>query len=122
MDQSLRGMQNSTRAYRWSVPFLIVYDERSVVGTIGGKGLMDAESEVELGYNVALPFRGRGIASRAIAEMCLLAASDGLDLLAHVEPENEASRRALLRNDFRMEALVRLPDSLDLERWSWSPD
>lgn len=121
INQSLRNTQGSARAFRWSVPHLILWQEERVVGTIGGKGLLDTEDEVELGYNVALPFRRRSIATRAIAMMCEMATNDGINLLAHVEPDNEASSRALMRNNFRMEAIVRLPDSLNLERWSWSP-
>lgn len=123
VDQGLRSAGSSALAYRWSVPYLIVLtEEPRIVGSIGGKGLLDTEDEVEIGYNVAADFRGRGIASRAVAEIITLARIDGISLIAHVEPDNEASRRALLRNSFKLEEIVRLPDSLDLERWTWSPD
>ena len=123
LNQSLWAADGSPRAYRWSVPYFIVWEaEPRIVGSIGGKGLLEDEEDVELAYNVALAYRGRGIATRAIAEMRRLAARDRLGLLAHLEPENVASRRALIRNDFVLDGMVRLPDSLDLERWTWSPD
>ena len=123
LNQSLRGADGSPRAYRWSVPYLIVWEaEPRIVGSIGGKGLLEDEDDVELAYNVALRFRRRGVATRAIAEIRKLATEDRLGLLAHLEPDNVGSRRALINNDFVLDGVVRLPDSLDLERWSWSPD
>lgn len=123
LNQSLRAADGSPLTYRWSVPYFIVWENGPrVVGTIGGKGLLEDEDDVELGYNVALRFRRQGVATRAIADVCRLAAHDQLGLLAHVEPENEGSRRALINNRFVLEGVVRLPDSLDLERWTWSPD
>ena len=123
LNQSLRAADGSARTYRWSVPYFILWEaDPRIVGSIGGKGLLAEEEDVELGYNVAKAYRGRGIATRAIAEMRKLASRDGLSLLAHLEPENAASRRALVKNDFTLDGTVRLPDSLDLERWTWSPD
>ncbi|NJB85229.1 RimJ/RimL family protein N-acetyltransferase [Lewinella marina] len=124
LDQGLRGLINDhPLAYRYGVPFLIVYEaENAIVGNIGGKGWLPEEQEVELGYHTARAYRGRGIMTAAIAAVQELAREDGLGLLAHVEMENAGSRRVLIRNGFTREAIVELPDSLQLERWGWSPD
>ena len=123
VDQNLRSAGTTALAYRWSLPFLILLEaENRIVGSIGGKGLFDGEEEVELGYNVAQPFRRRGIATRAISGMCALAREDELGLLAHIERDNEGSRRALMNNRFVLDGIVYLPDSLALERWTWSAD
>ncbi|PPK86353.1 acetyltransferase (GNAT) family protein [Neolewinella xylanilytica] len=123
VDQAIRTADTSDLGYRWSVPFLILFEPTAcIAGSIGGKGLLEGEEEVELGYNVALNYRRKGIATRAIGQMCALAKADALGLLAHVETGNHPSRRALLHNGFVLDEIVRLPASLDLERWTWSAD
>ena len=123
LEQYLLGVSDSPLSYRYGVPFLIVLESTgTVVGNIGGKGLTSGDSEVELGYQTARPYRNQGIMTGAIEKMQELARGDRIALLAHIEPENEASRRVLKKCAFQLEALVRLPASLDLERWSWSPD
>ena len=121
--QGLQNRDAGSLAYRWSVPYLIVVPGASrVVGTIGGKGLLEDEEDVEIAYNVAAPARGQGYASQAIALLQGYARRDALQLLAHVEPDNLPSRRLLRTAGFTFEATFCLPDSLDLERWRWSPD
>ena len=103
---------------RWSNPYVIYLQEEAVIaGSIGGKGLLAGETEVELGYNVAQAYRRRGIATAAIAVLTDRACEDGLRLVAHVEPANEGSIRALEANGYRRECTLRLPDSLDLYRY-----
>lgn len=120
LDQSRYLLSSAPLAYRWSVPFLIVApDERRVVGNIGGKGLLNGDDEIELGYNVARTYRGRGIASRAIAVISTWALADGLVPLAHVEPHNEASRRALLSNGYRLDCRVSMPAGFVLDRYRY---
>ena len=116
LDQARSAGTPPGRHYRWLAPYLIVY-RGHIVGSIGGKGLLDEEDEVEIGYNVTEEYQRQGIATQAIGAITQLARTDGLRVLAHVEPDNEASRRALLKNGYRMEAVVQLPDSLALERW-----
>ena len=115
-DASLRLPLADVRGYRWTAPFLILLDG-VVVGSIGGKGLLEDEEEVELGYNVAPAYRRRGIATAAVGHCVATMRSEGIWPLAHVEPQNLPSRRVLHRNGFVVEVMVRLPDSLDLERW-----
>lgn len=112
-----------TPTYRWGMPHLICLSERKlIVGTIGGKGLLPDEDTVEIGYNVAPTHRRAGIATRAIALTCEMALADGLHLLAHIEVDNEGSRRALERNGFIPESMVDWPGGVRLERWRWSPN
>ena len=115
-DEALRLSLSAVRSYRWTAPFLIAA-RRVVVGSIGGKGVLEGEEEVELSYNIAPAYRGGGIATRAVGQCVGLLRAEGCWPLAHVEPHNLASRRVLHRNGFVVEAVVRLPDSLDLERW-----
>ena len=115
-DEALRLSLAAARSYRWTAPFLIVCGQ-VVVGSIGGKGLLEGEDEVELGYNVAPAYRGGGVATQAVGKCVELLRTEECWPLAHVEPQNLASRWVLHRNGFVVETIVRLPDSLDLERW-----
>ncbi|MCP9235414.1 GNAT family N-acetyltransferase [Lewinella sp. JB7] len=123
LDQYRYFPTGTARAYRWTVPYLIeAIPDNLIVGTIGGKGLLDGEDEVELGYNVAPEYRRRGIMTAAIAAVTRLARRDELKLIAHLEPDNRPSRIVLERNGFVHESTVSLPASFALERWRWSPD
>ncbi len=123
VEQYLLGVVDAPLGYKYGTPFLIVWEaEGLIVGNIGGKGLLPDEDEVELGYQTAPAYEGRGIMTAALGAMQLMARQDGLGLLAHVERDNQASRRVLEKAGFTCEALVRLPASLLLERWSWSSD
>jgi RimJ/RimL family protein N-acetyltransferase len=123
LDQTRYLSGSNERGYRWSVPYLITLaDERLVVGSIGGKGVLDVESEVEIGYNVAPSRRGRGIATTAIRRLADIATGEGITLLAHTLPDNLASQNALLRGGFTFDEVMDLPDGIRLQRWSKSPD
>ncbi len=123
LDQSRQLIQSEPLSVRYALPFLIVLPEAQVVvGNIGGKGLLPGEEEIELGYSIAQAYRRRGLATEAIRRIVILARADGLTPIAHVEPENEASRRALRKNGFRVVATFHFPASLKLERWRWSAD
>lgn len=93
-----------------------------MVGNIGGKGLLPGEEDIEIGYHVTEAYRRRGFATEAIRRFVEMARADELSPIAHVEPENEASRRALMNNGFRLSETFRFPASLELERWRWSAD
>ena len=116
LDQSRTLGRQSPAKYCWAVPYLIATPE-AIVGTIGGKGLLDGEDEVEMGYNVATAHRRRGYATEAIRQFTSLAAQQSLRLIAHVEPGNVASKRALRRAGYVLHAEVNLPDRIRLERW-----
>ena len=117
-DQGRRGLVDHPLAYRWSMPFLIVLvAERTVVGSVGGKGYLPDDTEVELGYNVAPDYRRRGIATQAVAEVVRLAMEDGLSTLAHVEPANSASAKVLANTGFRLEERIVLPAGFQLDRY-----
>ena len=121
--QGLQTRDVDSLAYRWSIPYLIVVPgSRLVVGSIGGKGLLPDEDEVEIAYNVAAAHRRRGYAYQAMGLLQEHARKDSLALLAHVEPDNTPSKKLLEKAGFTFEAVFRLPDSLDLERWRWLPD
>ena len=74
-----------------------------VVGDVGTKGPPDVDGQVEIGYGLAAPSRGRGLGTRAVGVLVdwLLARSDVRVVMAHVNPANVPSARLLLRLGFR---------------------
>lgn len=75
-----------------------------VVGSIGFYGppvsADDGVAEVEIGYNLVAPARGRGYATEAVTAIVALAEEAGARVRATVLPENDASVRVLARCGF----------------------
>jgi len=88
----------------WTCVFLLEERaERTLIGLGGYKGPPDGSGCVEIGYNVAPAFRGRGIATQAAAELVRRAFADPrvASVCAHTLPEHNASVRVLEKNGFR---------------------
>lgn len=99
--QALAQLDAGTPAF-WCVPFLIVATASgSVLGGCRFKGLPIAGS-VEIGYGVAIPERGRGVATAAVAQLIKMAASTGEvdQVVAHILPDNIASSKVVARLGF----------------------
>ena len=62
----------------------------------------------EIGYWLGLPFWGKGIATAAIRLMCdmIFCKTDIVQLYAPVFSQNEASKKVLVRNDFKLEGVI----------------
>ncbi|MFZ5669448.1 MAG: GNAT family N-acetyltransferase [Pseudomonadota bacterium] len=97
---------------RTDAPFLIELDEEGVVGGLGfhRKG----DGPVEVGYWIARPFRGRGLASEALIGAMQWAARDWRRrvVAAGHFSDNPASGRVLCRAGFLYTGEVRLQASL----------
>ena len=75
-------------------PFLVVLDG-AVIGDCGWYGPPGDDGEVEIGYGLAAPFRGRGLGSEAVR------AQPGVTrIVAETGATNAASRRVLERLGF----------------------
>jgi RimJ/RimL family protein N-acetyltransferase len=81
--------------------WLIVWDGVAV-GLIGYKNPPRKTREVEIGYGVAAPFRRRGVAKRAVAQLIAMARRDPRleALLARTAYVNATSERVLAANGF----------------------
>ena len=84
--------------------WLVVVDG-AVVGDCGWRGGPDAAGDVLLGYGLAVPARGHGLGTEAVAVLCAWAqAQPGVRrLVAEVHVDNAASRRLLRRLGFAEE-------------------
>lgn len=73
-----------------------------VVGEVGWKGGPDPDGEVEIGYGLAAPACGRGLATEAVGVLAAWAEQQpGVRVLAaQVHPGNEPSLRLLVRLGF----------------------
>jgi RimJ/RimL family protein N-acetyltransferase len=103
----------------------LVLEDGVVVGDAGTHGPRDEAGDVEIGYGLAEPSRGRGLSSEFVPALAqaLLARTEVRRVVARaVLVDNIPSRRALERARFRLE---READGLAwyaLERGDRSPD
>lgn len=77
-----------------------------VIGEAGWKGGPGPDGDVEIGYGLAVPSRGRGLGTELVALLTawVLDQPGVSQVLAHVLPGNIASRRALEGNGYALEA------------------
>ena len=104
LERSERG-----RAAGTDFPLLVVdAADGSLLGSVGVHDL-DDQGRCRVGYWVAAPARGRGVASRALRLLCGWAFEElGVARIElHVEPENETSQRVAERVGFEQEGLLR---------------
>jgi ribosomal-protein-alanine N-acetyltransferase len=92
---------------------------RALIGSGGFTGKPTAEGIVELGYETAPAFRGRGYASEAASGLLAIAFSfpEIRAVDAHTRPERNASVRVLERNGFTHRGVVEHP--ADGTIWHW---
>jgi len=91
-------------ADRGAWTWLIVDDDGRIAGECGVKGAPGAAGQVEIGYGLAGPSRGRGLGTRAVAALVEeLRARPGVRRIeAQVVADNLASRRVLERAGFTL--------------------
>jgi len=98
--------------------WMIVIDNE-VVGSCCQKQAPDSDGTVEIGFGVAPSRRGRGYATRAIAELINIASRDMLvhRLMAETSVANIASQRVLERNAFVRTGTRSDPEDGELILW-----
>jgi ribosomal-protein-alanine N-acetyltransferase len=91
-------------AWTW----LVLDDDGRIAGECGVKTLPDANGEVEIGYGLAAPSRGRGLGGRAVAALLdeLRTRPDVRAVVAEVAVGNLASRRLLERLGFTVSGVI----------------
>jgi RimJ/RimL family protein N-acetyltransferase len=84
----------------------LILEDGVVIGDAGTHGPPDEAGDVEIGYGLAEPARGRGLSSEfvpALAELLLARPEVRRVVAREVLAENMPSRRALERAGFRLE-------------------
>ena len=76
---------------------------RTLVGAGGFLGPPDAAGRAEIGFSIAVDWRGQGLATELVAGLVQQAAATGMVqwLVAHTGADNLAAQGVLLRNDFQ---------------------
>jgi len=82
---------------RGTEPGWLVTLDGLVIGDCGTFGPADENGEVEIGYGLAAPYRGRGYGKELVAGLAdwLLAQPEIRSVRARTAPDNVASRRVL---------------------------
>jgi len=106
-------------AHRWGALFFVEPGARVLVGFGGFKGPPSPDAVVEIGYAIAPAFRGKGLATAAVAQMVQRAFEDPLirAVDAHTLGEENASTRVLAKSLFEKVAEVVDPDEGPV--WQW---
>ena len=103
LEKLTEGGRDAAGWYNWYVLRKADGDTpRTLVGSAGFTGPPDAAGSAEIGYSIAADWRGQGLATELVAGLVQQAADTGLvrRLVAHALPENLASQKVLLANDF----------------------
>lgn len=90
-----------------------------IVGLMSYKDSPQQHSAVEIGYGLASPWRGRGVARAAVGALIRLAQDDPrIDaLLAETEAANVRSRRVLIHHGFRFQQRRRDLENGVVDSW-----
>lgn len=83
----------------------MIVEDGEIVGLISPTQPMDAaDRSLRIGYGVAPTRQGRGVATRAVADLAAWAAADDRvrALTAETSVDNQASQTVLARNDFQV--------------------
>jgi RimJ/RimL family protein N-acetyltransferase len=86
-----------------ALPWLILLrSDGVVVGDLGWKGTPSTDGEVEIGYGLAAPYRGRGLATHSVGALVdwLRTQATVRRVVAQTDPDNTPSRRVLERLGF----------------------
>ena len=105
MEDSLVNMRTAER-YGVELPGWFVTLDGAVIGDTSTHGDVDEEGDIEVGYNLAEPYRGRRYASEFVtATSQWLLRREGVRRVVarHVAVDNLPSRRALERAGFVLE-------------------
>lgn len=97
-------MEHDRWAFLWHVWAIIGIKERRMVGSLMFKGRPTESGQVELGYSLDRPYRGRGYMSEAVDGVTAWALEQPhvLAVLAETDDDNIASHRVLERCGFRL--------------------
>lgn len=103
----------------WWTHLVVVDSPATIVGVCGYTGPPNESGVVEIAYAIAPTYRGRGLATRAAAELIQRAFADNRTRLvcAHTLPEHNASTRVLEKLGMHFVGLAIDADEGTVWRW-----
>jgi RimJ/RimL family protein N-acetyltransferase len=111
--------EEKPEGHMWGSLFFIELEGPTLVGFGGFKGSPSPGGVVEIGYAIAPAFRGKGLATEAVAQMVHRAFADvavrAVD--AHTLGQGNPSTRVLQKTGFRKIAEIEDPE--DGPIWQW---
>ncbi len=116
---ALKKITENPASQIWWTYLPILVEQNTLVGNCGYKGEPDAEGVVEIGYEVAEDFRGRGLATE-IAGMLIDRAfgfKEVTTIRAHTLAEENASVCVLRKHNFKFIEALDDPDDGAIWRW-----
>lgn len=116
---ALRKIRENESQSGWWTWFPALKSEELIIGTCGYKGLPDANGQVEIGYEIAPPFRHQGLATEIATGLVGRVRNIPLiqGVLAHTLPEENASVRVLKKAGFSLSGEIEDPDDGPVWRW-----
>lgn len=85
----------------WSGRHIVRRSDGLVIGSVGCFGEPGDDGIVEIGYGLVASARGQGLMTEVVAAICGAVEAAGARVIAHTEPDNDASQRVLARHGFR---------------------
>lgn len=117
LEHCLATLENGEADPVWGPHLFVDRDRRRVVGFGGYKGPPN-QGVVEIGYALAPPARGRGMATGAVRQLVRVARQRGATTcIAHTLPEPNASTAVLARCGFARVGEVVDPEDGRVWRW-----
>lgn len=115
----IEHLSDTGPAEAWGTQLAVLQEENKVIGLGGYKGKPNGAGFVEIGYEIAPAYRGRGLATAFAAALIENALKNAplSGILAHTLPERNASVRVLEKNGFQFIQAVEDPD--DGLIWAW---
>jgi ribosomal-protein-alanine N-acetyltransferase len=107
------------QGHPWGSLFFVELQSRTLVGLGGFKGAPSSDGVVEIGYAIAPAFRGRGLATDAVAQMVRRAFADAAvrAVDAHTLGHESPSTRVLEKSRFLRIGEAHDPDAGAV--WHW---
>ncbi len=84
------------------LPLIIVTNSGSIIGRVNVSNMQKRTSPVHLGYRVSHAHTGKGIATWAVGEALKTLSDKGIEkVVAYASPDNPASQKVLISNQFQ---------------------
>jgi RimJ/RimL family protein N-acetyltransferase len=104
--QRLATIDADPSSLPWLMRAIVLREEARAIGVINFHGPPDADGRVEIGYEIAEPYRRRGFAREATTALIAWAAANGARVVrARVDVRNVASQATLVGFTFIREQI-----------------